>query len=88
MRSESTHQQPTRERHYSITPTLFVGPSPTPRAVEVKNARAAVKVIKQGGIAVLPAGKWREAEKALSVLTSSKEVARERVAVVKAGRLL
>ena len=85
MRSESTHHAP--KRHYSVTPTLFVGPSPTPRAVRVETSAEAVRIIRSGQIAVLPEGAWSEAEMALEQI-AGRQHAQQRVAITKAGRLV
>ena len=75
------------KRHWSVTPTLFVGPSPSPRAIHVSTAEEAVAVIRSGRIAVLPEGAWDEATEALTAI-SSREWAEHRVTVTRAGRLV
>lgn len=73
--------------HQSVTPSLFVGESP-PRGQRVANAREAVRIIHEGGIAVLPEDSWEEARRAVEVVTGSKRDAERKVGLAKQGRLI
>lgn len=84
MRSESTTP---KTRHYPVTPTLFVGPVPD-GGIRVETVKQAVSVIESGGTAVLPEGAWKDAEKVVAKVTSSRRLAHRKVALAKTGRLV
>lgn len=74
-------------RHASVTPLLFVGASPSPRAVPVQTAQEAVALVEQGKMALLPEGAWEEARKAVEMMSGSEQRAAISVRMAKVGFL-